>query len=221
MHRDRKDIFEELEKKIETDFEPVRPVWGTVKRVLLFLPLWFGLLGAVFLIFGFRSYYGELGRIGAWLMALFQTAFAITALWVALRFVIPGELLSNRLIALGAGFGVGAHFLVALLFDTMSPASVPAEAVVRLNLICLSMVVVLSLTPFLVGAYLARRGLLIYPAVTGALLGLGSALGAEAAWRMHCSISSWDHVLFSHTLGIVVAVLIGLGGGYLWKRQHL
>ena len=48
------------------------------------------------------------------------------------------------------------------------------------------------------------------PATTGAMLGAGAGLMADAGWRMFCHFTEPSHVLSAHLGGVFASVVIGV-----------
>jgi len=76
-----------------------------------------------------------------------------------------------------------------------------------------------SLLPLAVFLTFSTRGMLRRTVTAGFLRGLGSGLCGEAAWRMHCAYTSWDHILYAHTGAILLTVVLGTALGFWWQRR--
>jgi hypothetical protein len=60
-----------------------------------------------------------------------------------------------------------------------------------------------------VAAVLAARAYPTRPAFTGALLGLGAGLMADAGWRLFCHFSEPAHVLAAHLAAVLASAAAG------------
>jgi hypothetical protein len=140
---------------------------------------------------------------------------------VVLRQTIPGSLPSGLILGLTITVGIGIQLLTSAAGYSLSPTHAD-ERFWTLAAICISLVLILSLAPMAAFLFLAVKGLAAYPVLTGLILGLGSGLSGEAAWRLHCHVTSWDHILFGHIPGIIAAVFVGTLVGYLFlnKKPH-
>ena len=211
--------FESIRGRIEAEMVPVRPLSGAWKRAL-FLPLLFGMLvGIVLLVLGLRSDYEVLGPSIAWGFAVLQCLAAYAVLTLGLRITIPGADLPITILAFVALLGLGLHFAVAELSFQLSPISVEAHQFWRMVVVCASITLGLGLLPLAVFLVFASRGLPRSATTVGLLCGLSSGLCGEAAWRMHCAYTSWDHVLPAHSGAILLTALLGAALGS-WAQSR-
>jgi hypothetical protein len=213
--------LEELKKLIGADIGPQKPLAASWMRAMLLIPAFVVLLAVVVAAFGLRSDYATLGAWGSWGLSLLELAVAFTLIRVALQIVIPG---STPSIAVVASFGLLAiilHLLVAGITFEVSPIYLPEGREWALTLICFIVILVLGIVPLLVASLLSARGLTWMPALVGGVCGLGAGLAAEATWRMHCSVSSWGHVLSSHTTAVFGIMGLGVLAGTLWQIWQL
>jgi hypothetical protein len=79
----------------------------------------------------------------------------------------------------------------------------------RIGAMCLAGSLASSLPLVALGSVLAARAFPTRPAVTGALLGLGAGLIADAGWRLFCHFSEPAHVLSAHMGAVLMSMLIG------------
>jgi hypothetical protein len=214
-------LLEKLKKEIVADLRPQKPLAASWKRALLLLPLWLILMVFVLAVFGLRSDYETLGAWGSWGLTVVQLAAAYGLIWVGLQLVIPGSGYATGTVAFLGLLALGVHFLVAGFTFRLSPVWVPVEREWALALICFLVIFFLGVIPLALASSLAARGLTWLPALVGGVCGLGAGLAGEAVWRMHCSITSWDHVLPSHTTAVFGTMVLGVLAGIFWQLRQL
>jgi len=214
-----KNLFESIRDEVAADLVPVRPLAGAWKRAL-YLPVLFGLLvGSVLLVFGMRVDYPVLGPGIAWGFAVLQCLAAYTVVSLGLRITIPAADLPKIGLVVVALLVAGLHFAVAEISYQLSPISVEPHRFWSLLLVCFSITLGLGLLPLAVFLTFSTRGLVRRPITVGFLCGFGGGLCGEAAWRMHCTYTSWDHILPAHTGAIFLTAVLGAALGYWWQRR--
>jgi hypothetical protein len=212
--------LEQLRKQIEADLEPVPSLSPPWKRALSLLVFWCLSVCFVLLVFGIRSDYVAVGPQAVWGLSLLQWFMAYAIVTVGIRLTIPGSDLSSALIWLTVLAGVLIHLGVSETTFRLSPISVEPDRVWQMALICYGITLVLGLLPLSLLLLSSSRGLPVRPLTTGLLCGLGSGLSGEAVWRIHCSYTTWDHVLFAHTGAVLTAGILGILFGFWWQRRR-
>ncbi len=171
--------------------------------------------------FGIRVDYEILGPRTAWALALTQLAVGYLLAIAGLRMVIPGALLAAGSVRLAAILAILSHVGIAAFTFQRSPVPVAEDRVWELWAICFLITFLMSLLPLAVAVAFASKGLPCNPIFVGTLCGLGAGLAGEAAWRMHCHYTSWEHILAAHTGAVLAAALVGALAGFLWQRRQI
>ena len=214
-------LFERLKQEISSDLKPEQPLAPAWKRALFLFPVWGALLALAVGGFGIRADYETVGPWVAWAFALVQVSVAYLLAIAALRLAIPGALLSTNILRLAAVLAVLIHLSVAAFTFQRSPVAVSPDRTWELWAICFLVTLLMSLLPLATGALFASKGLPFNPILVGALCGLAAGLAGEAAWRMHCHYTAWEHILAAHTSAVLVATIVGAVAGFLWQRRQL
>lgn len=205
-------LLNHLRSEIEGSLTPVRPVLSPGRRVALFLPLW-AVLGAVsILAFGLREDYAQLGGLATFGLAAIQLAVACVLLLIGLRNTIPGMMTSSPFSWAAAVLSLVLFLAICAVIYSISPVAPPPGMVLGKGLACLSLISLMGLAPLGFGLLLASRGLSFRVGSLGIAFGLGSGLGMEAAWRLHCAYSDWGHILLAHGGGLLVLLVLALAG---------
>jgi len=214
-------LLERLKQEISSDLEPEQPLASAWKRALFLFPVWGALLLGAVGVLGIRDDYEVLGPGLAWSLALMQLSVAYLLVLVSLRLAIPGALLAISSLRLAAILAVLCHLAIAAFTFQRSPVAVPTDRTWELWAICFLITLLMSLLPLTIAVVFASKGLPFSPILGGALCGLGAGLAGEAAWRMHCHYTAWEHILVAHTSAVLVATIIGAVTGFLWQRRQL
>lgn len=208
----------EILSRIRAEAGPAQVLLSPWKRGLTLLPCWGLLLGTVLFIFGLRMDYQELGNLAGGGFSTIQVAVAYGLVTLALRSVIPGSNPSLFFASTSLGAAALLHLIFAIISNVLSPQRAAEGEALHLVLVCLGSTFLLGSVPLIALAVLAKRGLPIRPRLSGILLGMAAGLSSEAAWRMHCPVTSLDHVLNSHTLAILVMIVAGFVLGSAWRK---
>jgi len=214
-------LLERLRQEIALDLKPEQPLASAWKRALFLFPVWGALLVLAVGGFGIRNDYEILGPWTAWALALIQLAVAYLLAITGLQMVIPGALFAAGSVRLAAILAILSHFGIAAFTYQRSPVPVAADQVWELRAICFLITLLMGLVPLAVAMIFASKGLPFSPISVGALCGLGAGLAGEAAWRMHCHFTSWEHILTAHTSAVFAAAIVGALAGYLWQRRQI
>jgi hypothetical protein len=213
--------LEAVKKRIDVDMRPEKPLAPSWLRAILLVPAFLFMLALVLTVFGLRSDYASLGAWGSWGLSLLELAIAFVLIRLALQMVIPGSTPSITIVFSAGLIAIIFHLLVAGISFELSPVYLPEGREWALTLICFFTIFLLGILPLSVASLLAARGLTWLPALVGGVCGLGAGLAAEATWRMHCSVTSWDHVLSSHTPAVFGIMGLGVLAGMLWQLRQL
>jgi hypothetical protein len=198
-----------LRARLAADYAPVRPLAPPIVRLLWMAPLAGLLLIAAPWWFDLRVDAGRLGAAGSWGASLLQIAFGLAMVGAGLREAVPGRQWS--LAAVAAWFTLPLALVVAVTCSTwsISPTRLGREWW-AIGSLCFGGSAASALPAIVLGSRLASRAFPTRPAVTGALVGCGAGLMADAGWRLFCHFSEPAHVLSSHAAGVLLAALLGM-----------
>jgi hypothetical protein len=185
------------------------------------LALWVFLSSFVLIAFGIRSDYEQLGWEATWGLALVQVLIAYVLTSTGLRLTIPGSNLSLTPLLLLMVLALGVQLGTFIVTGALSPVAAEMGQGTRLAFVCFFMTGCLALLPLGVVSALSVKGLPQRAVVIGLLCGLGGALSAEAAWRLHCPYSNWEHLLSAHFGGVLAISFLGAGLGYFWLSRRV
>ncbi|MEL7061735.1 MAG: hypothetical protein AAGN46_17040 [Acidobacteriota bacterium] len=199
-----RDLLRESLQPIRTVPGPLLVTAGTALLVTCAL--------AVFLsIKPLRFDRAALGAIGMWWLSIGQLVMAILLLAMAVRDTVPGFRPSRAQLGVGAGLAIAVHGGVTGLSWHRSPVALPETAdALSIGFYCHRVELLAALPCVLLAALLASLGLSSRPLRLGFLLGAGSALAADSAWRLVCPISDPAHVIGAHSSALLSAGLVGL-----------
>lgn len=213
-------ILQQLRKDLSGDFKPVRPLATPWLRSFWLIPIWLLILGVVLVVFGLRPDYPVLGPTASWGLSFVQLLACFVVFYAMLTATIPGGSKAPSVLASIGLLGIAVHIGASWISFQISPNLAEPGHELRDGLACLSAITTLALLPLAFGIFWLRAGLPIRAKTAGILLGLGSGLAAEAAWRLHCPISSWDHVIPFHSGAILIASGLGLLFGLQLLGKH-
>ncbi len=201
--------FEKLKDRIEEDMAPVKSYAPPWRRASFLFGIW-SLLGAlVLLLFGLRQDANALGPWILWLLPLVQLLSAYALIILSIRLTIPGSAVATTILVALALLGVAVHLAVSWILVHLSPIGVELGEDLRASSVCLIITLCLSILPLVMALTLCSRGFPSRPIVVGLACGFACGLSAEAIWRLHCPYNAWSHILSSHTLAVLAAVLLG------------
>jgi hypothetical protein len=214
-------LLKQLKEDLAGDFAAVKSLMEPWKRALWLFPLSLLLMEVTLATFHLRPDHVNLGPLALWGFCALQILASYILFAVSLEACIPGSgrapifLLSVGLI------GLVIHWIISWITFRISPNWPAPGQEWHLGMACLSAIGMLGILALLFGFFLARAGLPMRARAAGLLLGLGAGLAAEASWRLHCPISSWNHILLFHGGGILVIIGVGVILGSFWKRKCL
>ncbi len=214
-------LYSQLREKLKDDFAPVKPLKATWKRAFWLFPISLLYMVVTLAIFHIRHDYANLSPLVLWGFFLLQILVCYLVLAASLEACIPGSV-KDPLVLAGIGLmGPGVFFVASWTTFHISPNwPIPGQEW-RMGMICMSVIGMFGILALLFGFLLAGAGLPFRAKATGLLLGIGSGLTAEAAWRLHCPFSSWDHILPFHGGTVFLIIVLGIIIGHLWKRKAL
>jgi len=212
-------LLQRLKQELSGDLTAVKPLAEPWKRAAAVFPIWLLLMILTLGVFGLRSDYLTLGPAVVWGFSLAQVAICYLAFTSSLESSVPGR--SRTWIALFGIVIAGLMNYLAASWIThgINPSRAEAGHELRAGIACLSAIAIYASLPLLSAIWWIRSGLPLRPRAAGLLLGVGSGIAAEAAWRLHCPISSWDHVLAFHGGAILAAAAAGVIFGQIWQRR--
>lgn len=201
----------------------VRPIWRFRPGIVALgvATLGFG-VGVVALrsLFGLPESSGAAEWLWLWGPSLLTVAFAAVLIGLALRTVVPGQHPTPLSLAGWSALCLVLHLGITVATYGHHPTSLP-EGTGHLTLRCLGVELCLAVPIAALLVWLGRRGLSSRLSTFGALGALGTALVADAAWRMVCPYTDPAHVLVSHSPALPVVALFGLGLGLVQDRRQL
>lgn len=201
--------FEKLKDRIQEDMAPVKSYAPPWKRAFYLFGIWIFLIALILLLFGLRQDTDALGPWLYWLLPLVQLLSAYAVIIISVRLTVPGSAVATSILAALVLVGVALHLSVSWIMFHLSPIGVDPGKGFQASSICLAITLSLSLLPLLLALALCSRGLTSRPIVVGLACGFASGLSAEALWRLHCPYNSWSHILSSHTVAVLAAVVLG------------
>lgn len=213
-------LYKQLREKLSNDFTPVKPLEKAWKRALWIFPISLLFMVLTLAVFHLRSDYMNFHPLMLFGFIFLQIMACYLAITVSLETCIPGSVKSPLVLA-AAGLMCPAVFLIAswIAFHASPNRPLPDQGW-TVGTACLSVIGLFGLLAMLFGFFLVRAGLPFRAKAIGLLIGLGSGLIAEAAWRLHCPFTSWDHVLIFHGGSVLFLLLAGFAAGHFWKRKY-
>ena len=197
-----------LRARLAADYAPVTPLAPPLVRALWVLPFAVLTLLAASTTFELRMDASRLGWGGTWGVSGAQAMIGLVLVAAALREAVPGRgwkrpaavawLLAPLAVVVG----------VTLFSWEMSPVQL-RTGWMWVGTLCFTGSAVSALPAVALSSALAARAYPTRPGFTGALLGLGAGLMADAGWRLFCHFSEPAHVLAAHLGGVLTAALAG------------
>jgi hypothetical protein len=203
-------LLERVRKPIFSALAPVRLLPSRAVLATLFLLL-FGVMtsiGASRLgLAGLNqlSLFERFGIFGLLLILIGAAAFA------AAGQMRPGARALPAWALLVAAFGAFEALCLTVFHDYHLGNFVPS------GVVCLAAGLLCALPTSLLALLVLRRGYVVAPVATGAVVGLGGGLVGLAVLEFHCPIQTLPHVAFWHTAIFVVSAAVGALGGMLFR----
>ena len=138
----------------------------------------------------------------------------VTGLTAALRLARPGQQASFW----AWGVGVAAVAGAALVLATMADDGIAAMKVGMTAFKCLSMILLLSALPLVLGIVQLARGATLRPALSGAMLGMASGAGAAAGYALACTEDAPLFFVVWYGAAILTAAAVGALLGARWLK---
>jgi hypothetical protein len=198
----------ELRARLAADYHPARPLPSPWMRALWLLPFAALALVAAPAVFAVRRDLDGVGWFGLWGASLMQVALGLALAAAALRDAVPGRGWSRASLALWLTLPFAIVVVVTLSSFEAGHIAL-RQRWWTIGAMCLAGSFASSLPLVALASVLAARAFLTRPAVTGALLGLGAGLMADAGWRLFCHFSEPAHVLSAHMGAVLMSMLIG------------
>jgi hypothetical protein len=198
----------ELRARLAADYQPVRALRSPWARSGAIVPLAIVTLLAAPLAFNVRGDAANLGWLGVWGLSIAQSLVGLLVVGAALRESIPGRDWSRAAIALWLAIPIAAIIGVTLVSWEASPVLLRGDWWFVAG-ICFAGSAATAMPLIAFASILAARAYPTRPAVSGALLGLGAGLMADAGWRIFCHFSEPSHVLSAHLAAVVLSTIVG------------
>ena len=215
---DQHDMLTSLRSAIEPALVPVEPLGRPNARAIWLMAAFLVLIGGVLAVFGPRP---DVELPGLWEyvgLSILQVFGAYALVVVSLRLSMPALPTSPSTALAWIAIALSVHLFISWVAQERSATS-PMGHEWTTGLACLGAIALLFLAPLALGAVMLRRGLVIRRLLAFALIGLSSALGAEAAWRLHCDYSAWDHVVPFHSGALLLLTFVAVGAAVKLGRR--
>lgn len=197
-----------LRARLLADYVPVKPLAAPMARALWMLPIAVITLLAAQFVFELRVDAPRLGWSGTWGLSTAQVVLGLIVVTAALREAVPGRSWGRAATALWIGVPIAVVVAITWASWEVSPVHLRGGWYFVGGL-CIAGSVVSALPAVAMASVLAARAYPLRPAMSGALLGLGAGLMADAGWRLFCHFSEPAHVLSAHLGGVLVAMCLG------------
>jgi hypothetical protein len=201
-------MSQELRARLAGEYHPVKPLASPIARSLWLLPLAALTIGAAPLVFDIRGDAIRLGWFGLWGASGVQVGAGLALIVAALREAVPGRGWNQPAAALWIMLPLALVLLVTFNSWESSPALVRGGWWF-VGVLCFGGSFASALPVVALASVLAARAYPTRPALTGALLGLGAGLLADAGWRVFCHFSEPAHVLSAHVGAVLMSMLAG------------
>ena len=211
--------FDKIKDQIQNDMEPVKPFAPPWRRASFLFGVWVFLVALVILVFGLRHDTDALGPWLFWILPLGQLLSAYAVIVLSVRLTVPGSAVATSVLAGLVFLGAAAHLAVSWIMFYLSPIGVEPGKDFHASSVCLIITLCLSILPLVTALTLSFRGLPTRPLVVGLACGFASGLSAEAVWRLHCPYNAWSHILTSHTVAVLAAVILGWVLSFVFSRH--
>jgi hypothetical protein len=198
----------ELRARLQGDYAAVQALPPPWMRALWIVPLAVITVAAAPVAFDVRADASRLGWMLGWGASLLQVAIGFAIIAASLRESIPGRGWSRGAIALWLALPVALVVLVTLASWESSRILLQRGWWVVAGA-CFAGSAASALPVVAMAGVLTARAFPTRPGLTGALLGLGAGLMADAGWRMFCHFTEPSHVLSAHLGGILASAAIG------------
>jgi hypothetical protein len=212
-------LYKQLRERLRGDFTPLKPLEKPWKRALWIFPISLVFMVVTLAVFHLRSDYANFHPLVLFGFIFLQILACYLAFTVSLETSIPGSVKSPLLLT-GIGLlGPAVFGIASWAASHVSPSPPLSDQGWKTGMACLTIIGLYGLLALMFGFFLVRSGLPFRAEAIGLLTGLGGGLTAEAAWRLHCPNTSWDHILIFHGGSVLFLLLAGLIIGFLWKRK--
>jgi hypothetical protein len=201
-------VPQDLRARLVADYQPVSPLASPLVRLAGVLPLAAIALFAAPLTFDLRGDAARLGMAGTWGVSVFQVVVGLALVAAALREAVPGRGWSVTALAGWLTLPLALVVMVTLASWEMSPVLLRRQWWL-IGAACFGGSLASGLPAVALASVLAARAYPTRPAVSGALLGLGAGVMADAGWRLFCHFSEPAHVLSAHLGAVLVSMLLG------------
>jgi hypothetical protein len=199
----------ELRARLHDEYGIVRPLPSPWMRALWIVPLAVITVAAAPVAFDVRADASRLGWMLGWGASLLQVSIGFAIIGASLRESIPGRGWSRGAIALWLTLPIALVILVTLASWESSRILLQRGWWVVAG-VCFAGSAASALPVVALASVLTARAYPTRPAITGAMLGAGAGLMADAGWRMFCHFTEPSHVLSAHLGGVVLSTVMGV-----------
>ena len=201
-------ISVELRARLQHEYAAIQPLPSPWMRALWVLPLAAVTVAAAPAAFEVRADATQLGWTLGWGASLLQVALGFAIIAASLRESVPGRGWSRGAIALWLTLPVALVVVVTFASWESSRILLQRGWWVVAG-VCFAGSAASALPVVALASVLTARAYPTRPAITGAMLGAGAGLMADAGWRMFCHFTEPSHVLSAHLGGVVLSVAVG------------
>jgi hypothetical protein len=212
-------LYKKLRDKLSDEFTPAKPLERAWKRALWIFPISLVFIAATLAVFHLRSDSVNFHPLALYGLIALQILACYLAITVSLETSIPGSFKSPVFLITVGLTGPVVFSIASWIAFRVSPNQPSPDQELRIGSACLSVISLFGLLAILIGYFITRSGLPFRAKAVGIILGLGSGLTAEAAWRLHCPYTSWDHILIFHGGAVFFLLLAGLITGCIWEKK--
>lgn len=209
-----------LRRAVRADLRPVRPLAAPARRALL-VGAWTGGAGVLVLsLIGPRQDAAQLGWWLAWGVSALQVGVGLALVSMGLAAAVPGRGPARGVVVTSLLAGVATFVAQALLTRGASAGKLVDDPWLTSGPSCLAIGAFVGLGALAVAAALIIATAPLEAARAALLAGTGTGLLAEAAQRLHCSITDPRHLFPWHGGGVLLLAAVGLAAGWLWERRR-
>jgi hypothetical protein len=200
---------------------PVRPLRSPLERSLILAILAVALGALDLLATSLRTDLGKVPWAVAYGPALLELLAGAGALWLAMRWSVPGSgerfSRSSVLVATAMGLALAAA-LAAPHFVPQDHPGLCVGSAPGMGLRCTGWQLIIAVPILLVSLWFIFRGAAVSSAFAGALAGLGAGLISDAAMHLHCPAVDPSHTITWHLGAVALLAAAGALIGRLLPR---
>lgn len=211
---------ESLRRAVRADLGPVRPLAAPARRALL-VGAWAAAAAVLVLsLIGPRQDAAELGWWLAWGVTAVQVGAGLALVSMGLSAAVPGRGPARGVVVASVAAGVALFVVQAILTGGASAGKAVADPWLTSGPPCLAIGLLVGLGALAVASALIVATAPLQALRAALLAGTGTGLLAEAAQRLHCSVTDPRHLFPWHGGGVLLLAAGGIAAGWLWERRR-